>query len=566
MQVTDGGGRTLQTSSAEKIAEYTAKGWWSERTYADLFDDIAGQVPTRIALVDALNRADFAFGAPRRLTYAEASVAATRVAAALYAAGVRQGDRVLVQLPNIVELILVYIAIARLGAIISPAPMQYGRHELNEINTVLKPKLFVSLTSFKGQNVAAQHKASFPELRILSFGPGGSIDDTVADAASETLVTQYCDDLKTSGNDIYTICWTSGTTGKPKGVPRSHNHWFVQCIAVQDAVHLTDGDILLNPFPFVNMAAISGFLFVWLFARGTLVLHHPFDMTVMLKQIQQERVAYTIVPPAALNMLLQKKDIMAAFDLSSLRTIASGSAPLSPVMVKGFKDLLNIDVVNTFGSNEGVSLVSCAREVPDPEHRALYFPRFGVEGIAWENKISEKIKTKLVDPNTGQIVTDKEKPAELWIKGPNVFDGYLDSPEDNAKVFDKEGYFRSGDLFEIVGDDNPPKFYRFVGRHKDLIIRGGMNISPDELDNLLAHHPKVVETAVFGQPDEILGERVCVAAVPKPGQTLTLDDIKEFLKDRGVAIFKWPERLIIMDALPRNPLGKVLRTELRKQS
>ncbi|MBL8642462.1 MAG: acyl--CoA ligase [Rhodospirillaceae bacterium] len=560
----------MQTSSQAKIAEYTAKGWWTERTYAQLFDKTAGEVPTRMALVDAPNRPDFAFGAQRRLTYAEAATGATRVAAALYDAGVRQGDRVLVQLPNIIELILVYIAVARLGGIISPAPMQYGRHELTEINKVLKPKLFVSLTQFKGQNVAAQHHESFPDLPLLAFGPAAAglktIDDTKADAAAEARVNAYCADLKNSGNDIYTICWTSGTTGRPKGVPRSHNHWFVQCIAVQDAVHLEDADVLLNPFPFVNMAAISGFLFVWLFARGTLVLHHPFDMAVMLRQIQDEKVVYTIVPPAALNMLLQKKEIMAAFNLKSLRTIASGSAPLSPVMVKGFKDLLNIDVVNTFGSNEGVSLVSCAKEVPDPEHRALYFPRFGVEGIEWENKISEKIMTKLVDPVTNEVVTTRERPAELWIKGPNVFDGYLDSPEDNAKVFDAEGYFRSGDLFEIVGDDDPPKFYRFVGRHKDLIIRGGMNISPDELDNLLAHHPKLVETAVFGQPDEILGERVCMAAVPKPGMEVTLEDIKQFLKEKDVAIFKWPERLMIVEALPRNPLGKVLRTELRKKA
>ncbi|MDX2142078.1 MAG: class I adenylate-forming enzyme family protein [Rhodospirillaceae bacterium] len=561
----------MQTSSPAKIAEYTAKGWWSDQTFTQLFDSTTAAVPTRLAILDAPNRPDIAFGAARRLTYAEASACAQRIAAALHAAGVRQGDSVLVQLPNIAELLLTYIAVARLGAIISPVPMQYGRHELGTINKVLRPRALVSLTKFKTEDVAAQLHEAFPELPVLAFGPPSHrgvqrLDDTASDAASEAAVTGYISGLKISGNDIYTICWTSGTTGKPKGVPRSHNHWFCQSYAVHDAVHLKDGDILLNPFPFVNMAAISGFLFVWLFARGTLALHHPLDLTVMLKQIQDEGVVYTIVPPAALNMLLRQKELLAAFDLSKLRTICSGSAPLSPVMVKGFKDLLNIDVVNTFGSNEGVSLVSCGEDVPDPEHRALYFPRFGVDGLTWRNRIAQQIKTKLVDPVTHELVTERGRAGELWIKGPNVFDGYLHSPVDNTDVFDGEGYFRSGDLFEIVGDDDPPRFYRFVGRHKDLIIRGGMNISPDEIDHLLAHHPKVVETAVFGVPDEILGERVCLAAVPKPGVTLTLDDFKDFLHEKGVAIFKWPERLMVVDALPRNPLGKVLRTELRASS
>jgi acyl-CoA synthetase (AMP-forming)/AMP-acid ligase II len=559
----------VQTSSKAKIDEYTGKGWWSDETITQFFDAAADAVPTRTALVDAPNRPELAFGPQRRLTYAETRIAVDRVVAALYAAGVRQDDRILVQLPNIAELLLVYLAAAKMGAIISPAPMQYGRHELHQILSVLRPKLLISLTSFKKENFAKTHRDSFPDLQILAFGPAsdksiGVIDDTIANPAAEKAAVDYVKSLKISGNDIYTICWTSGTTGKPKGVPRSHNHWMNQTKAVQDAVHLREADVLLNPFPFVNMAAISGFLYVWLYARGTLVLHHPFDMQIMLKQIQDERVVYTIVPPAALNMLLAKKEIMAAFNLSTLRTIASGSAPLSPVMVKGFKDLLNIDIVNTFGSNEGVSLVSCGEDVPDPEHRALFFPRFGVEGLQWQNVISERIRTKLVDPNTGKVVTERNIPGELWIRGPNVFDGYLDSPEDNAQVFDAEGYFRSGDLFEIVGDDEPPRFYRFVGRHKDLIIRGGMNISPDELDHLLAHHPKVLESAVFGLPDEILGERVCVAVVPKAGQTITLDDIKVFLKERDVAIFKWPESIKILDAMPRNPLGKILRTELRK--
>ncbi len=553
----------LQTSSAETIAAYSAKGWWSDRTITDAFAEAVADAGERIALVDAPNRPDFAYGAPRRLTFAQAADEVRRLATVLTDLGVKPDDRVLVQLPNIAELMLCYFAIARLGAVISPVPMQYGRHELTHITGLLRPVLFIAVGQFKGEKIAAKHHADFPAVKMAAFGPESdgiaALDALIANAKPATTKPTL------SGNDIFTICWTSGTTGRPKGVPRSHNHWFNQAVGMEDGVALKKHDVMLNPFPFVNMAAISGFLYLWLTFRCTLVLHHPFELPVMLKQLQEERVAYTVMPPAALNMLLQKKEMLAALDLSALHTICSGGAPLSPWMVKGYKDLLNIDVVNTFGSNEGVALVSSGREVPDAEDRALYFPRFGVEGVPWSNRVSARIKTKLVDPATGEVVTERGRQGELLIKGPNVFDGYLDSPEDNAQVFDSEGYFRSGDLLEIAGDSEPPRFYRFVGRCKDIIIRGGMNISPEELDGLLITHPSLAEVATFGVPDEVMGERVCVAVVPKPGAAITLDEIKAHLKQAGVAIFKWPEKMIEVPALPRNALGKILRAELKQR-
>lgn len=553
----------MQTSSADTIAAYTAKGWWSERTITDAFEEAVADAGARPALVDAPNRAELAYGAPRRLTFAQAADEVARLAMVLTDLGVKPGDRVLVQLPNIVELLQCYFAIARLGAVISPVPMQYGRHELTHIIDVLKPALFIAVGRFKGENVAARHHAGFPAVKMGAFGlesAGIAVLDALV-AAAKPAATKP----KLSGNDIFTICWTSGTTGRPKGVPRSHNHWFNQAVGMEDGVALKKHEVLLNPFPFVNMAAISGFLYLWLSSRGTLVLHHPFELPVMLKQLQEERVSYSVMPPAVLNMLLQKKEMLAAIDLSALHTICSGGAPLSPWMVKGYKDLLNIDVVNTFGSNEGVALISSSREVPNAEDRALYFPRFGVDGVAWANRVSSRINTKLVDPATGAVVTERGHQGELLVKGPNVFDGYLDSPEDNAQVFDAEGYFRSGDLLEIAGDTDPPRFYRFVGRCKDIIIRGGMNISPEELDGLLITHPGLAEVATFGVPDDVMGERVCVAVVPKTGAAIALDDVKAHLKQAGVAIFKWPERMIEVPALPRNALGKILRAELKKR-
>ena len=171
------------------------------------------------------------------------------------------------------------------------------------------------------------------------------------------------------------------------------------------------------------------------------------------------------------------------------------------------------------------------------------------------------VKTRLVDPESNEEITEPGIPGELLYRGPTIFDGYWNSPEVNNEVF-SDGYFHTGDMFEIAAPDGDPRYYKFVGRCKDIISRGGMKISPEELDNLLAGHPKVADAAVVGVADARLGERVGVAVVPKAGESLSLDDIIEFLKKCDVAIFKLPEMLREVDDLPRNPLGKVLRHEL----
>ena len=366
-----------------------------------------------------------------------------------------------------------------------------------------------------------------------------------------------------TANDIFTICWTSGTTGTPKGVPRSHNLWLPMAKAAGYVSETEEGDTLLNPFPMINMASIGGFLFNWLLCKGKLVQHHPFDLNVFLNQIVNEDVKYTIAPPAIMNMLLNNPAILDQHDLSSLRSIGCGGAPLSEWMVESFQNKYNLTVQNIFGSNEGATLLSARHEIEDPHLRAQYFPRFGVEGLDWSNPVSKLVKTKLISVETNKEINESGQPGELLISGATVFDGYWNAPEANAEVFDEEGFFRTGDLFEISPEDTDKKFYKFCGRCKDLIIRGGMNISPEELDNLLSSHPKMLEVAVTGYDDEILGEKVGVVAVVAKGVTISLDEIIDFLKDKQIAKYKMPEDLRVIDVLPKNPVGKVLRRELK---
>ena len=166
--------------------------------------------------------------------------------------------------------------------------------------------------------------------------------------------------------------------------------------------------------------------------------------------------------------------------------------------------------------------------------------------------------------DSGRDITTPGQVGELRFKGPTIFSGYYNAPELTARAFDPQGYYRTGDLFEIAGEQE--QYYRFAGRHKDIVIRGGMNISSEEVEGLLLAHPKVREAAVIGLPDPVMGERVCAVVAPQPGQAVDLQELVAFLRDQQeVAAFKWPERLVLVNELPRNPLGKVLKRELRRQ-
>ena len=263
------------------------------------------------------------------------------------------------------------------------------------------------------------------------------------------------------------------------------------------------------------------------------------------------------------NRLIQNREVLAGLDISPMRSVCSGSAPLAPWMLKAWQEEYGINIVNFFGSNEGMALASSALDVPDPQQRARYFPRFGVAGLEWHCGPAISFETKLVDTGDGEVITETGRPGELCIRGATVFEGYFDAPELTRAAFDRDGFFHTGDLFEIAGEGDPPRFYHFVGRRKEIIIRGGQNVSPAELDGLLSAHPAVAECACVGVPDEVMGERVCAAVVTQPGADLTLDDLKRHLESLQVAKFKWPEHLVKLGSLPKNPLGKVIRPDLQ---
>jgi len=310
----------------------------------------------------------------------------------------------------------------------------------------------------------------------------------------------------------------------------------------------------------VNMAAIGGFLFAAAELGCGLILHHPLDPALFLQQMQEEKIHFTIAPPPLLNQLAAKPEMWGAFDFGALRAVGSGSAPLSPDMIATFEEDYGKPIINFYGSNEGLALFATPQTAPTSDLRATHFPRFGATGIEWHGKAAQMVKSKVIDPDTEDELDEPGAVGELCFAGATVFDGYLGTP--NEAVFTADGYFRSGDLVAISGQ--PPHYYRIVGRCKDIINRGGMKISPAEIDTLMEAHPDITEAAVCAYPDAALGERVCACVVSASGGSVpSLETLCDYLLGRGLAKFKLPERIHYLPALPRNPMGKVVRTALQ---
>ncbi len=568
----------------ETIAAYTAKGWWGQQTLWDLFVQQVSARGDAEAVVDACNRSDFAHGVQRRLSWHQLAEDIDKFSLVLLQQGLRRDDIVVVHLPNCVEQYVVYLACARLGLIVTPVPAQYREHELAHILTITAATAAITFTHIGHiGRIGHSHQAAdmYRALgtahaslsKVLAWGtdvPAGVVSIEAAwpealTAEHRAQLAQAERDAAVTANDVFSICWTSGTEAAPKGVPRSHNEWLIVPPNIIEAGQLEPGARLLNPFPLVNMSGLSSALVTWLVLGGTVVQHQPFSLSVFLQQLREERIDYTVAAPAILNMLLQDNRLLAGIDFQRLKRIGSGSAPLSEWMVSGFAERHGVQIVNYFGSNEGAALSGGDIDIPDPAMRAQYFPRVGVPGLTWSVSTTRKIKTRLVDLSSGADITEAGQPGELRFQGPTVFSGYFKAPDLTKRAFDEQGFYRTGDLFEIAGDQL--QYYRYVGRSKDLVIRGGMNISSEEIEGLLAACPGVQEVAVVGVPDRILGEKLCACVVNAPGQSVSLVDLVQFLREqKRVAAYKLPEYVLQIDALPRNPVGKILKRELREQA
>jgi non-ribosomal peptide synthetase component E (peptide arylation enzyme) len=544
-------------ASQEMIRYWTDAGAWGNKTFIDYFKEHVRTEPEKVCLVDPLNREALVGSKPERLTYRELDKAIDAVAEGLLAKGIKKDDIIMVQLPNVWELAMLYLAITRTGALISPMPMQWRYSELQYIASMTDAVAIITIDTFNGFNhrdLARQVQGSVPSIKHIF---------KLADIKemAQSPVTGQLDRIHIDANDVFTLCWSSGTEAQPKGCPLSHNNWLYLATLCYEVAPTKPGDNLITAGPLVNMASIGTVYIEWLQGGGKLVLHHPFDGPTFIMQLIMEEVHYTLLVPAVINALLKHPQVD-QFDLSKVRAITLGSAPPSLWSVRELKRRWDIEFGNIWGQNEGTANVAGAYNIPDMEMRIDNFPQYGKPGSHWVKATDQLrfVTMKVIDPVTGKTLTQEGDVGELFYKGPSVIPGYFKRPDLTAKAFDKDGFFNTGDLFQVKKND----CIGFFDRTKDIIIRGGFNISAQEVENILLGHPKVLDVAAVAMPDEAMGEKVCVYVVPRDGQVVTLTDVSSFMKEKGLAVYKIPERVEIIDAIPRNAVGKILKKKLRE--
>jgi acyl-CoA synthetase (AMP-forming)/AMP-acid ligase II len=531
----------------EIIEEYTGNRYWGNSTLLERFAANCVAHPDREAVVDPPNRDELVGTPAQRLTWAEFSRAVDATAAELASRGFGKDDILVAQLPNVWELAMLYLAAAKAGGLLSALPLQWRRKDVGYVKEITGASFYVSVENFHGfdyralgQELGFEHYISLEELTDTALAEPGRVPQVPVDA-----------------NDIFTLCWTSGTEAEPKGCPMSHNNWEFMVSLVFTTCGLQKGDRILCVAPLVNMTAVGVNYLPWLAAAGTLVLHHPITPEILLRQLTEERIEYTILVPAMLNMIAKLPNVD-QLDLSSVRTITTGSAPPSAWSLQEFKRRWDIEIVNIWGQNEGTCLVAGPADVPDLDRRVDHLPWWGKEGVEWPSGI-RGIEVKVLGDGDEEI-TEPGGIGELCYRSPGVFAGYFQRPDISERSFTADGFFRTGDLF-IVQDD---KHLGFYDRKKDMVIRGGFNISSVEVENAVLGFAKVKDVAVIPQPDDIMGERVCVCVVPADADNPpALEEINDYLKKQGMSVYKLPEKLKLVEAVPRNPVGKILKKELR---
>jgi len=542
-------------ASAERIREWTENGAWGRKTLIDYFKENVVRAPDLVCLADPPNKEALTELKPEKLTYRELDRAVDAVAEALIARGIGKDDIVMVQLPNGWELAMLYLAVARAGALISPMPMQWRQSELEYVAGLTEARAFITIEEFGGFNhreLGEKLRAKFPSLKDL-------ITLTEIRGMARGPVTGKLARVAIDADDIFTLCWSSGTEAEPKGCPLSHNNWIYQAKFCYETAPIKPGDNLITAGPLVNMASVGTVYIEWLIGGGKLCLHHPFDGSTFIMQLMAEEIHYTLLVPAIVNALLKHPKVD-QFNLSRMRAITIGAAPPSLWSVQDLKRRWGIEFANIWGQNEGTANVAGPYDIPDLEMRLDHFPQYGKPGSKWGSPLRKHLSLKVIDPVTKKEITKVGEVGELWFRGPNVIPGYFKRQDLTKKSFDEEGFFNTGDLFQIKDND----CIGFFDRTKDIIIRGGFNISAQEVENMLLGHPKILDVAVIAMPDEMVGERVCVYAVPKAGETPDLEEIRSFMKEKGIAAYKMPERLEVAAAIPRNPVGKILKKVLRE--
>lgn len=531
----------------ERIRAMDEAGLWPNRLILDYLEEHVAKRPDKAAFVDHNSMT----GRRTTLTFRQLDRLSRRIAVGLAKRGVEAGDVVACQLPNWWEVPALHLACVRIGAILNPLMPIFRARELRFMLGLAEAKALVIPRRFRDFDypaLAAEIRPDLPHLRDV-FVIGGEGPDAFETALLEPRWEDEPDaealfkQRRPGPNDVVEVIYTSGTTGEPKGALHTSNTLLGNVLMYIERMEMGENDVAFMASPLAHQ---TGFLYgllmpIVLGAKG--VFQDIWQAERAAQIIQDERATFTMASTPFLSDLTHTPALEKC-DISSLRTFVCAGAPIPRVLVEAATKKLGCRVISGWGMTENGLMTST--KAGDPPEKV-----FGSDGTPLRGH-----EIRVVGSDGKPLPPDAE--GELQARGPSSFVGYLKRPQ----LFntDDEGWFRTGDLARIDKDG----YVRIVGRAKDIIIRGGENVPVVEVEELIYRHPAIQDAAVVAMPHPRLGEQGCAFVTLKPGQKLTLDDLRAWLEKHGLTKTYWPERLEVVEAMPRTPSGKIQKFKLRE--
>ncbi len=474
----------------------------------------------------------------RRVSYAELDALSDRVAASLLAAGLAPGDRVGLQLPNIPQFVVAYFGILKAGGVVVPMNVLLKAQEIEFQLRDSGARTLITFAGFFGEAATAAGAAGVTSLYVVGEADGGQPFESLlaGDQPGPQLAAL-------SPADPAVIIYTSGTTGTPKGAVLSHFTLYMNADISGRLFEFADSDVVVVALPLFHIFALSSIMNICVLLGGTMTLVPRFEPAAVLEVIQRDKVTIFEGVPTMYVALLNAPEL-GSYDLSSLRVAVSGGAPIPAEVIDSFERRFGVAILEGYGLSETSSTTTFNISAEQRKVYSVGKPIWGVSVQIWDR---EGLPLPAGPEHVGEIV----------VRGPNVMTGYHDNPVATAQAF-AGGWFHTGDLGYFDSDG----FLFIVDRIKDLIIRGGYNVYPREVEEVLYAHPKVAEAAVIGVPDDLYGEEVHAIVVTKPGQSVSAGELTAFVKER-VAAYKYPRTIEFRDSLPKSATGKILKKELR---
>ena len=486
-----------------------------------------------------------------RLTYAQLEAAIDAAAAGLLRFGIRTGDRVGIWAPNCAEWVVVQYATAKVGAILVNVNPAYRTHELEYVLRQSGVRLLFSASAFKSSDYAAmidEVAGAVDTLERTVFVDRPEWDEFCAGEPDRDAIAARMAEL--SFDDPINIQYTSGTTGFPKGATLSHHNILNNGFFVTELIDITERDVTCLPVPFYHcFGMVMGNLGTFAHGGSVVIPAPSFEPRATLEAVAGEGVTSLYGVPTMFIAMLDHEDF-AAFDLSSLRTgIMAGSPCPTEVMKKVVDRMHMTEVAICYGMTE-TSPVSTQTRGDDPLERR----------VATVGRVGPHVEVKVVDPESGLVVA-RGQPGELCTRGYSVMLGYWEDDERTAEAIDRAGWMHTGDLATM--DDEG--YLNIVGRSKDMVIRGGENVYPREIEEFLYTHDAIADVQVIGVPDERYGEELCAWVIARPDAELDEDTVRAYCRER-MAHFKVPRYVIFVDEFPMTITGKVQKFKMRDAS